>query len=154
MKKLLLTTALVALSCPALAAGYWEESKRSGPDNANVVVVPKGQAPSDFQVVERELKGNTLLETRTTVRFKEPEKDEFGNYDYSGRYTLVDGSHLLIDGTSIYLVDADGDKYYAPKGAYTTRDGMTFFAESGEVLRMEHPADIMYVDIDRDDKAS
>jgi hypothetical protein len=58
------------------------------------------------------------------------------------------GESVEIQGEKIYLVQNNGYKYFAPNGSYTTRNGITFVAEDGLILRAESPDKVVYVDTD------
>jgi hypothetical protein len=70
--------------------------------------------------------------------------------DKTYTFSLEDGSRIQLQGEKIYMVEADGYKYFAPNGPYTTRNGVTFIAKDGLVERTEAPDEVIYVDADND----
>ena len=66
--------------------------------------------------------------------------------DFTGQYALNDGRRLDVKGQSAYLVESDHYRYFAPKGAYVTTKGETFYIEDGRIHRMEAPPEVVYLD--------
>lgn len=73
-------------------------------------------------------------------------------------FATASGERIQIKGEAIYLVNANGQKFFAPNGAYTNPNGVTYIAENGLVLRAEAPDQTAYVytndglDVDVKDK--
>jgi hypothetical protein len=144
MKKLVLMTAVAVIGASPVFAADASYSKRSTEVNA---------PGHSYTIVDRKMEGDTVrITTRETVRgytHAGAVTNEEGDVDYTGRYDLAsDTRHLDVNGTSAYMVTAGGYRYFAPKGAYTTDRGETIFIEDGQVLRMEAPPEVVYLDAD------
>ncbi len=101
-------------------------------------------------VIEREMHSDTVRVGTATYRTTYKKQiDAEGNIDYTGRYNLINTDNdLLVGNETAYLVTPRGSRFYAPQSAFTTAQGYTFYIESGKVLRMESPPEIVYVDTD------
>jgi hypothetical protein len=142
MKKLAAMTALaVILSGPALANKSYNKTSQSSPAPTEYI------APgSDYTLKETRLPNGDVIETRTSYTTIKPRILPNGEPDFTGKYALEDGRSLDIRGTTVYVVNAHGSKYYAPTGSYVTKRGETFYTEDGQFLRMENPPQIVSVD--------
>lgn len=63
-------------------------------------------------------------------------------------FQLPSSEQLLINGDVAHLVDARGNKFYAPSSAYYTDTGYTIFVEDGSVYSIEEPAEVAYIEVD------
>ncbi len=153
MKKLALLTAVSAIALTAAAPAFAKGGYTTSTTTKTEAISPG----HSYTVVERDLPGDQVVETRTTTRefmtYKKPANGEVP--DFTGTWLLEDGRQLIVKGETAYLANANGGwKYYAPKGAYVTRDGATFYTEDGQVLRLEGPPEVVYVDANKMDNNS
>ena len=117
--------------------------------------VAKDSPGSDYAVVKRDLPQGEVIETHTVTTTHPASShrvvgstDTIDDLDFTGDYALKTGNTLRIVGTTAYLVDGNGHKYYAPDNGYVTTRGDTYFTESGQLLRMQAAPKIMMVDTD------
>jgi hypothetical protein len=137
MKKLALMAAVAAIAAtPAFA--------KSTTVTTTSVGTPPGHS---YTVVDRDMQNDTVRYTTTTTSVKK-QVDAEGNPDFTGRYALEDGRILAVEDIDTAFIEDGGSRFYAPKGAYTTKGGSTFFTEDGQILRLENPPEIVYVDTD------
>jgi hypothetical protein len=139
MKKLALTAAVAAIALtPSLA-----QAKQEPVNHAQDAGATPGHS---YTVIDRDMDGKTV-EYKTTTTSRHVQTDAEGNADFTGRYSLIDGRNLNIQGKTAYIGNEAGSKgFFAPNGAYVTNRGETFFVEDGIVLRLENPPSLVYVD--------
>ncbi len=137
MKKLALMAAVAAIALSPVAAIAKHEA----------IHTKAGATPGhSYTVIDRDMDGKTI-EYRTTTRSLHKQVDEEGKPDFTGKYSLIDGSTLSIEGSSAYLASADMDgRFFAPNSAYVTQRGQTFFVEDGQILRLENPPEVLAID--------
>jgi hypothetical protein len=141
MKKLTLAAAVAAIALTPALADARQDAKHSA-------AAEQGAAPGhSYTVIDRDLDGKAI-EYRTTTTTRHKQVDAEGNVDFTGQYSLIDGSTLSVEGKSAYLVADSGNRFFAPKSAYMTQRGQTFFVEDGQVLRLENPPETIYIDAD------
>ncbi len=139
MKKLTLMAAVAAIALvPTLA-----QAKHEPTNHAKAATETPGHS---YTVIDRDMDGKSV-EYTTTTKTRHVQTDAEGNADFTGRYALIDGRNLNIEGKTAYIGNDAGSKsFYAPNGAYVTSRGETFFVEDGIVLRLENPPSLVYVD--------
>ncbi len=138
MKKLALMAAVAAIAlAPAVAVAKHDSA-----------TAEQGSAPGhSYTVVDRDMNGKTVYTTKTTATSYHKQVDAEGNADFTGKYSLIDGSTLDVEGSSAYLASNDmNSRFFAPNSAYVTQRGQTFFIEDGQVLRLENPPEILAID--------
>ena len=180
MKKLATLTAIaVVLTAPAFAASSVDMSAGSQTSNAQIsatqsitdadynsgktktyhrhahnlhakaVEAAEKSPGTNYVVIDKNLPGDEVLATGPSPRLL-PESSP--NADYTGRYALRDGQTLEISGRTVYLIDAQGNRDYAPDAGYVTQHGTTFFTESGQVHRMQPRPTVLAVDTSGDNR--
>ncbi len=71
-----------------------------------------------------------------------------GYKEQAKRFTTVNGETIELKGNGIKIVSSNGNAYYAPDNFYTLENGLTFYSEDGAILRVDAPAEIVYIDAD------
>ncbi len=147
MKKLALmaTTAAIFLVPAASHADNYKVKTTTTPTH-NTRVIYKDDAGRPYKHVRHQ---ETLRDNRDDGEFRVnvQSEEDFHQPAHNMTFTGIEGQKIQIDGKSVYLVTNGGMRYYAPTGTYATTRGVDIVAESGQLLRIEEPAQMKTVDI-------
>lgn len=135
MKKLALATVTAAIALTPIAAFADYGSK------------------SQMHKYKHDGKRTVIQEDRTDVVVKVRETNILDPMRPARTLNLVNSDEKIhINGEKIYLITDSGYKFFAPDGAYTTTEGVTYFSEAGIINHTEGPTQVVYVDADMEDK--
>lgn len=81
-------------------------------------------------------------------RIEVKSEDDFSTNPRHRTYTTIEGERLQIDGTSVYKITSDGQRFFAPNGSYQTQGNQVVVVEDGQFTRFELAPDVTLFDMD------
>jgi len=121
MKKLLLIVGAAALVFPTLA-----DAKGN-----------KDQADTEHYTYKK-VDMSSSDDNRSEYRIELQSEKDFRSRVRNQTFSTLEGEKLQIDGDTVYKTVANGDRFYAPNGAYPTKNGVTVVVQDGQLLRVEN----------------
>lgn len=139
MKKFALIAGVAALAIPAMASA--KDYERSDADSKQHYTYKK--------VENSQNDGEYRIEMKSEDQFKNAPQDarRVNRTNRTLNFQIAEtNERLSVQGDTVYKVTANGNRFYAPNGSYTTTNGLTVVVEDGILRRIEEPAEIVRLD--------